>query len=872
MKKTNVPQWQQNSYEKPNISSLILWCIAVEILLLSGLFMLYDVFPEMKLQGSDFICLELLAFAFVLAYEIAIPLLAKKMGAVWGMVSYCVLPFVAAFGFWFYYYRHMEELNLGFFSIGNAYLDKLNPYYQVHFFLPMGVTQMISPALCFGLLLFLFLLLGFAGVSRKRRWLVLFPLLILGGEMAVGYAPGWQGVSLLFLGVLLCGAGSGCGGLTGKRQKNREKSGFQTLAVQGSLLLAATLLLALAPVLFGGAAESLMAKSDSYKTFQKDLEDTIASFSWDRLVGDRQAVSNRKPVYADRVALVVTADAKPQESLYLREFYGTEYRNGTWIQTKDDFERGCRENGIDIEAGQRYLAGAVYDYLVRQNIFGEANHIPIYSSTVGMEDDYSAYYSSFGGEDVSDINCSISYKQSMGSSALFPYYADALGEKSEELEGDFLVKKGVFTGKTEMSIADFPHEMLETLFHSILEIKDCQDNWEEEGREFFQWYNNYAADYTSGSEMVPTAEEVAQQLIDDANSAPSGWFLSYSTPGKYSSNNRYFLARATAAYLKGKCSYRLNLESDTKGKDVVEYFLSESHEGYCMHFASAGALILQEMGVPARYVSGYIVKSGNFELQEDGTYRAEVQDNCAHAWVEIYLDNLGWIPVEMTPGYGGRGTSLPSQEEEPEEPDSPLNQEGSENSQQQEASSQVTEEPEESQEEKQEDSQEKLPGKEDGSSADGPGKENEKENGGFSAWWNQYGNLFRAVFWMNMAIRLAVLLLLWGRRVIHNQIRRRYFLIRQDMGRGNYVRAVRRMNRFLYRRLFFKGRFVNRNISDEDYLKALAENYPEQTAEQWKAFVKLAQKAAYSNGDMTKEEAQAAAEIFFAACKPLQSD
>lgn len=50
------------------------------------------------------------------------------------------------------------------------------------------------------------------------------------------------------------------------------------------------------------------------------------------------------------------------------------------------------------------------------------------------------------------------------------------------------------------------------------------------------------------------------------------------------------------------------------GKDFVEYFLNENRKGYCVHFASAGAVILRAMGVPARYVEGYVIYPEDFEL------------------------------------------------------------------------------------------------------------------------------------------------------------------------------------------------------------------------------------------------------------------
>ena len=56
------------------------------------------------------------------------------------------------------------------------------------------------------------------------------------------------------------------------------------------------------------------------------------------------------------------------------------------------------------------------------------------------------------------------------------------------------------------------------------------------------------------------------------------------------------------------------------------------------------------MGVPARYVEGYILVPGNFAPDETG-FSATVYDHQAHAWTEVYVDQVGWVPVEVTPTY-----------------------------------------------------------------------------------------------------------------------------------------------------------------------------------------------------------------------------
>ena len=103
-------------------------------------------------------------------------------------------------------------------------------------------------------------------------------------------------------------------------------------------------------------------------------------------------------------------------------------------------------------------------------------------------------------------------------------------------------------------------------------------------------------------------------------------------------------------YLQKTATYNLKVESTPRGKDFVEYFLFESHEGYCAHFASAAVLMLRYLGVPARYATGYSVSASEFSGMAGGEYMAVVRDRQAHAWVEVYLDGVGWIPVEVTPG------------------------------------------------------------------------------------------------------------------------------------------------------------------------------------------------------------------------------
>lgn len=101
--------------------------------------------------------------------------------------------------------------------------------------------------------------------------------------------------------------------------------------------------------------------------------------------------------------------------------------------------------------------------------------------------------------------------------------------------------------------------------------------------------------------------------------------------------------------LKEEASYSKILEKVPEGEDYAEYFLLTQKKGFCEHFATAGTLLMRELGIPSRYVGGYKVPVDRFQKDGDGNYTAEVLDSDAHAWTEIMAGRLGWLPADMTP-------------------------------------------------------------------------------------------------------------------------------------------------------------------------------------------------------------------------------
>lgn len=129
------------------------------------------------------------------------------------------------------------------------------------------------------------------------------------------------------------------------------------------------------------------------------------------------------------------------------------------------------------------------------------------------------------------------------------------------------------------------------------------------------------------------------------------------------------IAEQVVNYFQDNYSYTLRPGYYYGNPDYISHFLLESKRGYCAHFASAGTMLLRQMGIHARYVEGYafsyynvlergeLVEGANYSDYYDGyapvgetaLIEMEIPDGYAHAWVEIYVEGRGWIVVDPTP-------------------------------------------------------------------------------------------------------------------------------------------------------------------------------------------------------------------------------
>jgi transglutaminase-like putative cysteine protease len=112
----------------------------------------------------------------------------------------------------------------------------------------------------------------------------------------------------------------------------------------------------------------------------------------------------------------------------------------------------------------------------------------------------------------------------------------------------------------------------------------------------------------------------------------------------------YLKAKAIEEHLKRDFQYQLGSPSGGKPQPV-DHFLFESKRGHCEFFSTSMALMLREIGIPSRNVTGFVGGTYN----RFGRYYA-VRQGDAHSWVEAYLDDpiRGWITFDPTPTSGAQ--------------------------------------------------------------------------------------------------------------------------------------------------------------------------------------------------------------------------
>lgn len=157
------------------------------------------------------------------------------------------------------------------------------------------------------------------------------------------------------------------------------------------------------------------------------------------------------------------------------------------------------------------------------------------------------------------------------------------------------------------------------------------------------WYQDQ-----TGDKLFHDSENVygtfARTYYEDVPDDLKAYFDSHA-PNAGQKMNPFDAIKVVRDYTAGNMSYNNDADEYSGDEDFVIEMLSGHKSGYSAHFATAATMLFRYYGIPARYVEGYLVNP------EAGSDVISVTDEDSHAWVEIYAGGLGFIPIEVTPGY-----------------------------------------------------------------------------------------------------------------------------------------------------------------------------------------------------------------------------
>lgn len=331
--------------------------------------------------------------------------------------------------------------------------------------------------------------------------------------------------------------------------------------------------------------------------------------------------------YTGQTMLKVSGDVNSDHGLYLKGYVGDVYEDNRWSsrQSDEDFKKDWKaldDVGVTLENWHTQLRNELGDQetsgvddvwktgvlRVRNIAFGYGNYLVPCLPT-------GAYKTMENGRSTIEdkgIDYEVEY---------YLRYPSVV--RTDVLKHNYRMASGMFWGNNE------PERNLLKEFATkyYLQVPKSLDGVCEEFRQFLRSQDNLLERYKSGS----------------ANDGD--------------------LIQAVRTYITRDTSYSLAPGKTPSDRDSVEYFLKESKKGYCTYYATAAAVLLRSVGIPTRYVEGMYISK---EELKDCKNEIEVPDKDAHAWIEVFDEKYGFVPVEVTPGRGedDMQSSSPSHEKD----------------------------------------------------------------------------------------------------------------------------------------------------------------------------------------------------------------
>ena len=400
------------------------------------------------------------------------------------------------------------------------------------------------------------------------------------------------------------------------------------------------------------------ANSFSMDNVAESLADLMSAVGFDIKYENHKLGTNDHVTYKNVTDLEVDISAKTDTALYLKDYTGCDYHDNEWFSLPDgsyDDPRfaDCNTYGINPQDFPAMFAHSistvtpqsitVKSLLKRKSIF--VPYCSVFNGSYSYEDDTMLKPTEANTKTMTypfypltaEKSIDESLKSSFGALVRGSYSISQITDPDTAARiSDYCSTHGNFAyGDTDFFTLD--HEVVDSdeyLYNNspVLLAELLENNY----KTFV--YENYL--------RVPDTEamhEVRQAYADVLDNASVSTY-----------SDRIAVLQAIREKIAADSTYSLYPGKTPSNRDFVNYFLLENHKGYCIHYATAGVMLARMAGIPARYSTGYVIVGDDFTddiRNEDGSYSISVKDNRSHAWAEVYIDGIGWLPFEFTAGY-----------------------------------------------------------------------------------------------------------------------------------------------------------------------------------------------------------------------------
>lgn len=546
--------------------------------------------------------------------------------------------FVYAGGVLLYYVRHRIALEDGGIYLVRCFLAAVNDYYETQILFWRGTRADAPDALLFWMLVLigavcLAVVLG-AGILLPA----VLPVLVLAAGVAVGRVPEQTELCLLVAGVLLLAM--------------YRSASWQRICVHLGQLAALVCVCAVTGTLFAPLADRAVAEHEYFYERQLALEDALLALPVAELFTEDGKVTNDAPSGSKQEILTVRLSDKATENVYLRDFAANRYENGKWYADTDGFAELAGQQDMQPDEAGRWLAQ--YDYANAESLLSSELHTNLLSYSMESPKiyDFTVNYwhwgTAAGVPAVSDLPESLVWAD------------DAAVQKpwtQKQYNGTMMMGGAADYQLREYLMSYYLTRQFLPYVDGV-SLSELPADGEED-----RWYDAYVVDTYTSEELSAEAQRQFEEYLQDYGYANASAALGYLRAAARQSEQfgtsdavnttRLSYALIVQEFMQQFGTYATNLDRLPVGADPVDYFLGTSKKGFCVHYASAATMLLQGLGIPARYATGYVAFASDFKKSGTGS-EAVVTGERTHAWTEVYLDQIGWIPFEMTRGFDGQ--------------------------------------------------------------------------------------------------------------------------------------------------------------------------------------------------------------------------